>query len=549
MAGQQDTLREQWRIAIIGAGGVGLSILLVEKFIIDPIAPESVWVSIPVMATIITVGIAMARYWLIMGSYAAAAEGTREREAADGLRERLEQGGGAGKIYEKALTRFLNAVDRFFGDADPAVKTLWPRAFGYRGQAPFWTTPAYDRCLLIALLYPLLILLFVWTFTGEVGPGESALGFPTDLPWWRRLMLLSAIMIASVSLWIQMSYNEWRIKIATIFSFSFAFSIGFSSIDNFTILFIISYCGASVIGFYRQGGIAVLFSIIVIILNIILQYKHIQTVNIYYFYTYATLILMLLIVFIGFYGLHFHTENSKSHRLFIMIIFHIILIGICFGTPIYFADQPAWPSVGGMMLFIGLLTLVNAPFDWLTIGLTRALIRRGIELKRWWPILLASIDLILAAIVVMFLAITMLLAVQLFDTLAVNAGGTPILGVEKVLNDLADREMRTHPEYWWLYATLFSTLIPSIINVAIGALSIMRGSSGFHRYVAAKMPAGQAMLLADALWAVPLLALEVLGSVVIGVALTLGWIWAFVVYVLPWFGGLIPMLRAVAGLG
>jgi hypothetical protein len=129
------------------------------------------------------------------------------------------------------------------------------------------------------------------------------------------------------------------------------------------------------------------------------------------------------------------------------------------------------------------------------------------------------------------------------------SGGTPILGVEKVLNDLADPEMRTHPEYWWLYATLFSTLIPSIINVSIGTLSIMRGSGGFHRFVAAKMPAGQAMLVADALWAVPLLALEVLGSVVIGVALTLGWIWVVVAKLFPLFGGLIPMLRAVAGLG
>jgi hypothetical protein len=42
-------------------------------------------------------------------------------------------------------------------------------------------------------------------------------------------------------------------------------------------------------------------------------------------------------------------------------------------------------KAGPLLLFLGLLTLLNAPFDWASLGLTRALLRRGLELGGWWP--------------------------------------------------------------------------------------------------------------------------------------------------------------------
>ena len=560
MAGQQDTLREQWRIAIIGAGGVGLSILLVEKFIIDPITPESVWVSIPVMATIITVGIAMARYWLIMGSYAAAAEGTREREKADGLREQLEQGGGAGEIYEAALTRFLNAVDRFFGDADPTVKTLWPGAFGFRGKAPFWTAPAYDRCLTIALLYPLLAMLIIWTVKGAVGPGEKAIGLGAHVEDWRRWVGFFSAIAAIVCSYFFSKVGTLRIKVntlkiiiyCTIYATCTGLTIVFVGIDAgiFVIASAASFSGAAISSAAGALNVAIYISrfiAIFLIGTIMFFIVGVVAISGNLIIDFVFAILIAAVVAITAAGLAFASAavGNVDRQGQFLASFSIIMLLLCYAIGYQLSETSGWRFGGALILFLGVLTLINAPFDWLTIGLTRALLRRGLELRRWWPLALALLDLVLAAVIIVLLAVAMLLAVQAFEYL----GGAPILGVEKVLNDLADPEMRTHPEYWWLYATLFSTLIPSIINVAIGALSIMRGSGGFHRFVAAKMPAGQVMMLADALWAVPLLALEVLGSVVIGVALTLGWMWVVVAKLFPLFGGLIPMLRAVAGLG
>jgi hypothetical protein len=79
-----------------------------------------------------------------------------ERQAYDALRESLAEGNTAARLYTDRLTRFLNWIDQFFGDAGMADRTLFPHAFGLRTPAPLWTAPALDRCLLLALFYPIL---------------------------------------------------------------------------------------------------------------------------------------------------------------------------------------------------------------------------------------------------------------------------------------------------------------------------------------------------------------------------------------------------------
>src|SRR6202011_5498658 len=82
-----------------------------------------------------------------------------------------------------------------------------------------------------------------------------------------------------------------------------------------------------------------------------------------------------------------------------------------------------WGLTGPLLLFLGLLTLLNAPFDWASLGLTRALLRRGLELGGWWPYLLALVDAALATVIIACLALVMVLGVQAFDELAVHGGG------------------------------------------------------------------------------------------------------------------------------
>src|SRR5262252_1563099 len=71
------------------------------------------------------------RYLGVLGA-GAHAQGSPERKAYDALRKSLRGGNIAVRLYSDWLSKFLDAVDRFFGDAGKADQTLFPRAFGLK---------------------------------------------------------------------------------------------------------------------------------------------------------------------------------------------------------------------------------------------------------------------------------------------------------------------------------------------------------------------------------------------------------------------------------
>jgi hypothetical protein len=216
-------------------------------------------------------------------------------------------------------------------------------------------------------------------------------------------------------------------------------------------------------------------------------------------------------------------------------------------SPLGIAGFGVWFAIGPMLMFLALLTLVNAPFDWITLGLTRTLLRRGLERGGWWPLVYGIVDLLAAALVVMALSVAVLWAVQLFGHFTARGGGAQVLDPQRVLDALADPARRAAPEYWWLYAMLFSTLIPSIVNVALGALSLLRGIPGAHARLARRMPDGEAVIESERMWMAPLLAGQAMLSVVIGTAVMLGLLWLILVWELPLMGwNLVSMLQALA---
>lgn len=151
---------------------------------------------------------------------------------------------------------------------------------------------------------------------------------------------------------------------------------------------------------------------------------------------------------------------------------------VCLAAADLISPLKGWSFGGPLLLFLGLAALLNAPFDWTSLGLTRALLRRGLELGGWWPFVLGIADALLAAVIIMLLALIMVVGVQAFDDLAVHGGGKPILPLGPFFDGIMSQP--TAPEYWWVYALLFSTMIPSIVNLAIGGASLMRGVPGVH---------------------------------------------------------------------
>jgi hypothetical protein len=188
-----------------------------------------------------------------------------------------------------------------------------------------------------------------------------------------------------------------------------------------------------------------------------------------------------------------------------------------------------WSLLGALLLFYGLLTLVNAPFDWLALGFTRALLRRGLLRGGWWPFAYALIDVLVAAILIAGLAFVMVIAVETFDDIAVlRAGpGARILPLGPLFTGL--QSTPGDYEYWWVWFLLFSSMIPSILNLSIAAAAFLRGLPVINAWILHRMPAGKAVRERDQIPVAAALTAQVVG----GVALTgiAGYLVA--VYVIP----------------
>src|SRR5258707_11107305 len=123
----------------------------------------------------LTFSLMFRRYVGVLGS-GGGRKGYPARDGYDRLRESISGGNLASRLYSDWLTRFLDDVDRFFGDASMADRTLFPHAFALKTPVPLWTAPAFDRCLSLALIYPIAAIFVIWAVSGHVGPAEIPLG-------------------------------------------------------------------------------------------------------------------------------------------------------------------------------------------------------------------------------------------------------------------------------------------------------------------------------------------------------------------------------------
>jgi hypothetical protein len=157
-----------------------------------------VWTVVSVAAVVL--GLVFWRYVGVLGS-GAAEGGSQERRAYDDLRAVLSKGGSPARIYGRLLTAFLNGLDRFLGDHDKANLGIFRHAFGLRGSYPLWTGAALDRCLLLAIAYPIVSVVAIWAISGHAGPAEQSLGLPANVPEWQRGVLAGSLTVTVISLW------------------------------------------------------------------------------------------------------------------------------------------------------------------------------------------------------------------------------------------------------------------------------------------------------------------------------------------------------------
>jgi hypothetical protein len=135
-----------------------------------------------------------------------------------------------------------------------------------------------------------------------------------------------------------------------------------------------------------------------------------------------------------------------------------------------------------LLVMLGLVPLLNLPFDFLAIGFTRGLLRRGIapRASTSLPFRLGLLDAGIGLLLQLLLAAALIAGLQAADALMLRAGaGHPVIDVPARLAALGDAPYAA--ENWWIWITMLSTLIPSALNLAAGTVSLVTISSRSHR--------------------------------------------------------------------
>ena len=412
------------------------------------------------------------------------------------LRESLEFGGTFNLRYVAWLSWTLNKVDVFFGDAPGNDQSSLARRVGLQTAGPTWTAPSYDKSLLLALLYPVATMLAIWIAFGHVGVAERALGLREagpDVTGFRRAMVGVAAVGATIAV---RQYLRAKGTRANIF---------------WLVACVVAVSGAVAVSVSGSGAVAATSAVARVVAGDV-----------------ALAVIVL-------------SEYSKDRDRFglFLDLFSILMLLACFAAAWFLSPLAGWRAAGPLLAIFGLLTLVNAPFDWAAIGLTRFLLRKSLAWGGPWPYALAILDAVAAAISVALLAFVAVLAVQTFDDIALLRGGDA--GRVLPLGPLFDK-LLTNPadsENWWIWLMLFSTAIPSVVNLAIASFAFLRGVPFVTKWMLSRMPENAAMRPRDQMRVAAALA----GQVAIGLLLTASLLYLLfddvVPLALPWLGAII----------
>ena len=155
------------------------------------------------------------------------------------------------------------------------------------------------------------------------------------------------------------------------------------------------------------------------------------------------------------------------------------------------------------------------------------------------------LDASLAAVIIAALALRLVVEVQAFDELAVYGRGLSILPLEPLFDGIATHP--SPPEYWWLYALLLSTMLPSLVNLVIGGASLVRDLPGPPSLLLRRIPAQGNVPKFDRAWIATVLTVQIAAGAALGIPAQVFLVWVIIGHMMPSVGlDLLDMARDVA---
>jgi hypothetical protein len=447
------------------------------------------------------------------------------------FRQGLRTGHASGH-YARGVARAVAWTDRFMGDSASTSMGLFPRAFGLTRAAPLWTAQSYHRCLLLALIYPVWTIGIAWAVWGHVGQAENALNMYEAQGWQRALALACLVAIGFAAYRINKSKRPGPAVLLAIAMLAPIWT-AFKSGSGFVGVVVMVGIGIPSEGAFAVGSITAVAAALALNgsarANVVVAFVCALTLIVPY---------SLLI-----------ERAKKSHRFgqALAALTLVLLLAALWPLPHILADLPSSLRSLILIYFLTLLTVINAPFDWLAIGITRGLIRRGQELGGPWPLLLALLDFVLSLVLLALLAVATLWATEVYNLAAISGGArAAIIDVGGYLKALGDPLQRVDPTYFWLYAMLFSSQIPALINIAFGGFCLLRGVTPVNGWMSARLPESGGLDTWTRLGIAAVQALQLAVAVALGSGAYYAIVALLVGLIDPLFGaGLLDILTAI----
>ncbi len=374
-------------------------------------------------------------------------------------------------FYRAALEGSLDWMDEWLNPeawerGDP--KTHLTRAWGWR---------LYDKCLLLSLLYPLIFVIGQWAVSAEGVPGliGSFVILAADATQGQRiftavwLILLFGYLSQRQRLTARLQsvfegfaavplFGRWCVKnakdladlvfLAGAGAFAVAVAGAFAGAFAFAFAFAGAVAGAFAVAFAVAGAVAGAFAFaFAFAFAVAVAFAGAFAVAVAGAFAFAVVLLMVF----GFGWLHKRRP----------ILAYCLLIPAALSLyALLLANFDLNARATSLILFLGLLPLVNAQFDFLSVTATRHLLRRGLASETaLGQFLWGLFDVVVGGICFFLLCLTAVTVAHAANLLS----GDPVIDLNAVFTNPA--------AHIWLFITFLTTLLPTFLHFILALFS------------------------------------------------------------------------------
>jgi hypothetical protein len=372
-----------------------------------------------------------------------------------------------GQTYKNGLNGFLGFLDWFYGPA-AAYESKFKQPFRY------FTTRSFERSLGLAYVYPVGFILIFWCF-GALG-SISSMPILANVPVELRLLIipfeLTLLILVSFAMkaqkhiywggvisyvvlctFIALMTTQWELFLITAMFFVISCSLSISIV--FVFLKEIHFKDLSDYIFYSFIWIGS-HTISCIVLYPILLEDSYQTVP-FLIRLIPLKVAIFVVIFIA--TAEKLVINGKG-RVFVWPISLLFMTSMFF-LVVHFYNEKIGSGVIFFAVAFWIIPIINAIFDWISVGVTRFLLSKYREEQVGWWLFWVLLDFVLA-----IATVAGLICVLCVYLLALNHVDQQNIWFDfdylilQLTNELFEAP-------YWVYGMVISSLLPSLFHLAI----------------------------------------------------------------------------------